>query len=655
MPQISPSNNTDLIEISGDDINGIDFTVGPGGVHVEKTGTLQNSGNLTVGSSGVLKLSGNGVRPANKGQIISSGRLSLDGSIVNLAGVISVGTFNSSPNSTVYNGRTIGDGGGFDIVPNSYLSFEEIYTTSTNSIHNVSNYGSIDFNIGGKNGDEKDFYMSQVFDNQMGVVNIAKGTKMVIKSNASLFNSPASTITNNGTIDNSEAPSRIIDQSTGFKNFGTYSGTGHITNDWQNNGVIQPGNSSGGMLFGGSYTQNAGSKEIQLGGTENYDFHRRNTEHDFIEVKGDMIIGDDVQLDVSLIDDFELEVDQEFIIAKVDGELAGTFDGLKEGDSVGRFANSDGGKSKLYISYKAGDGNDIALSTNRPIDDIDNANTKPPTGASLLLTAISPDASIKKNKNGSFQMEMTGVETINWFTESPDRAEGTWKPKKLQRQWDKYFSDSEPNASTTFRSGGLAGELGFANFEMFKPKIKCVDRCDATFSQYNLKFKLKPISKNGKDKLTNLAGEGFIVTGLFIDPGNTSQGTTYPPNPDLAPWVQQLLLGLVGSAGEEQLNLSGRDLTRAQLSNGLDSNDNIREPYTNLYNADFTKAILNGANLTGVDLTDADLTGADLTNANFFKAIMTDATLTDAIWKDTFCPNGDLVNSPCTAKQLIPA
>ena len=52
---------------------------------------------------------------------------------------------------------------------------------------------------------------------------------------------------------------------------------------------------------------------------------------------------------------------------------------------------------------------------------------KPPAGSSLLFSAISPEASIKKNKNGIFQMEIKDVESINWFTDRPQRSEGSWK------------------------------------------------------------------------------------------------------------------------------------------------------------------------------------------------------------------------------------
>ncbi|WP_413357822.1 calcium-binding protein [Prochlorococcus sp. MIT 1201] len=51
------------------------------------------------------------------------------------------------------------------------------------------------------------------------------------------------------------------------------------------------------------------------------------------------------------------------MIAKVDGDLSGEYDGLDEGDSVGRFKNENGGKLDLFITYKGGDVNGIELYT----------------------------------------------------------------------------------------------------------------------------------------------------------------------------------------------------------------------------------------------------------------------------------------------------
>ena len=56
---------------------------------------------------------------------------------------------------------------------------------------------------------------------------------------------------------------------------------------------------------------------------------------------------------------FELHRGYSFTTLRVGGTLTGQFDGLGEGDVVGNFGGQD-----LFISYVAGDGNDIGLFTN---------------------------------------------------------------------------------------------------------------------------------------------------------------------------------------------------------------------------------------------------------------------------------------------------
>ena len=101
---------------------------------------------------------------------------------------------------------------------------------------------------------------------------------------------------------------------------------------------------------------------IELGGESDKNRHRTNTEHDFIDITGDLII-DGGSLETSLIDGFKLERGQEFLIAKIGGNLIGHYEGLEEGDSVGMFESIYGHKIGLHISYVAGDGNDISLFT----------------------------------------------------------------------------------------------------------------------------------------------------------------------------------------------------------------------------------------------------------------------------------------------------
>ena len=60
--------------------------------------------------------------------------------------------------------------------------------------------------------------------------------------------------------------------------------------------------------------------------------------------------------------------------------------------------------------------------------------TKPPAGSSLLFGALADSGHVKQRKNGSYRMVLEGVDEINWFTDRPNRAEGSWKPQKLLRR-----------------------------------------------------------------------------------------------------------------------------------------------------------------------------------------------------------------------------
>ena len=261
---------------------------------------------------------------------------------------------------------------------------------------------------------------------------------------------------------------------------------------------------------------------------------------------------------------------------------------------------------------------------------------QPPAGSSLLFSAISYEGFIKERKNDIFQMEMKNVESINWFTERPERAEGSWKPKKLVKQWDKYFADSEPNAQTTFRVTGIAGEQGFATFEMFKPKIS---------SNNNLKFKVKPISENGKDSFNNLVGKELDIVSLFIDSAISGLPSCFP--------------------NCYEADLRGLDMSGQQLVSDFSWADFSPKgtTKTNLTKVDLTNANLYGADLTGANLTGAILSEAELHYANLSGANLTDAAMdhTDLYgakydsnttwptwnwWRSTTCPDGSNSHAP---------
>ena len=186
--------------------------------------------------------------------------------------------------------------------------------------------------------------------------------------NARIVNYGSVDIENGGTIINkgSIANYGIINTADVLFIEGSIIGTGLIIGDVVGGGDIRPGASAGGFLVNGSLTLSEGStKFIELANDYDANRDRVNTGYDFLDVTGDLIL-DGATIDVELIDGFELDLNQEFIIAKVDGELIGTYDGLEQGAIVGKFDSIFGEmKMNLFINYEAGDGNDIALSTSQ--------------------------------------------------------------------------------------------------------------------------------------------------------------------------------------------------------------------------------------------------------------------------------------------------
>jgi len=129
---------------------------------------------------------------------------------------------------------------------------------------------------------------------------------------------------------------------------GDYTGQGDIFFG----GQFQPGNGPGMVdvlqIESDAFFENGSTLMIELAGTDSGDF-------DQLQLARDLTIAG--ALDVALVGSFELLAGQEFVIATIDQQRFGGFVGLGEGDLVGNFGGHD-----LFISYMAGDGNDIALS-----------------------------------------------------------------------------------------------------------------------------------------------------------------------------------------------------------------------------------------------------------------------------------------------------
>ncbi|MEM9353442.1 MAG: hypothetical protein AAGA92_10555 [Planctomycetota bacterium] len=137
--------------------------------------------------------------------------------------------------------------------------------------------------------------------------------------------------------------------------FGAYSGNGVEGPGLVNlEGTVSPGFSPGTSSFGGNLQLgDAASLLIELAGPN------AGSGYDQVTVAGDLTL--DGQLLVSLLDGFTPGLNQMFDIATVNGVLIGEFEGLGEGASVGIF-----GGAELFITYAAGDGNDVALFTAIP-------------------------------------------------------------------------------------------------------------------------------------------------------------------------------------------------------------------------------------------------------------------------------------------------
>ncbi|MBB6429109.1 PEP-CTERM sorting domain-containing protein [Algisphaera agarilytica] len=132
------------------------------------------------------------------------------------------------------------------------------------------------------------------------------------------------------------------------------------------NGLVSgPGGffGSGTAIFNGGYAPGASPAVVEH--ENNVVFSDTNTleielaglalgEFDRLEILQDLEI--DGLLDIKLIDGFTLDLNQEFVILDVMGTTTGQFLGLGEGDLVDTFDGTD-----LFISYVAGDGNDVSL------------------------------------------------------------------------------------------------------------------------------------------------------------------------------------------------------------------------------------------------------------------------------------------------------
>jgi hypothetical protein len=318
-------------------------------------GTLNNSGTLTNYSGCTLTnddtlYNYSGGTLNNEGTLTTSGMLNNRAELTNYSGgtlynagtVTNHGTLNNDGGGTLYNQGTLTNSGmlnNIGILNNDIGGTLDNDGMLKNNINvTLDNYGTLNNNAGGT------LANSGTLNNHSTLINYS-GSWLYNGFGGQLWNSGE--FTNNGT----------IDTTTGvFVNAGTLNGSGHIKGRWIDHGKFKPGNSAGVMTIDGDYFKVEGSKEIELGGLLDGDGDKSLTEFDWIDVTGNVELAG--LLNVSLIDGFELHRGNTFEFLRVGGTLTGQYDGLGEGDLVGNFGGED-----LFITYTAGDGNDVALYT----------------------------------------------------------------------------------------------------------------------------------------------------------------------------------------------------------------------------------------------------------------------------------------------------
>ncbi|KZR62335.1 hypothetical protein [Prochlorococcus sp. MIT 1303] len=325
----STLNNLSFLKISGDEV----------------VSTLDNNGGTINNKCGETPP---GVDDIFWGLRVSAGKLNINngGKLYNYgSSTIQIGIEGSDRQSELsvyddgklcnYDSSTLNNTGNLNINNSSLDNYDSSTLNNSGTLNMVNN-------------STLDNYDSSTLNNS-GTLNI--------NNNSAVVNNTFSTINNDGIINNAN---NDLGES-GFSNNGTYQGSGKILGSWQDYGTVKPGNSSAAarMLVDGNYYKKGGSTEIELGGTLGgwWKF----AEFDRIEITGDLELAGDLR--VLAINYFQLSAGDSFVITRVDGDLDGQYDGLNEGDSVGSFESDNSGILELFITYKGGDGNDIALYT----------------------------------------------------------------------------------------------------------------------------------------------------------------------------------------------------------------------------------------------------------------------------------------------------
>ncbi|MEZ6093681.1 MAG: PEP-CTERM sorting domain-containing protein [Pirellulaceae bacterium] len=352
---------------------------GAGNLTIENQGLVTVGGNTTIGTNGAITLDGGrfefGTMSLTDYHRISS----LSGSLKGYVSATGINHVDSFSNPTVDTSEVIAQNGG--ILYGSALLDGGLHNLGSGELRTLSsdwvrfggngsiNEGRIN-NFGGVvefGGDLTNASTGQisgrgVFVASGGLTNqgamhfsgttdilgdVTNDTGGLIVTSGNATTSFYDNVVNQGEIRTSGTGSTVF--------FGDVSGSGTFTGTGTTffEGGLNPGNSPGVLEFSGDVVLGSESlTTFELGGLNYGEFDK-------------LIIGGDLtmlgSMSVEMWNGFGLAHNMEFLIIEVGGNQFGNFSGFGEGDLVGNFGGFD-----LFISYAAGDGNDVALFTAVP-------------------------------------------------------------------------------------------------------------------------------------------------------------------------------------------------------------------------------------------------------------------------------------------------
>ena len=354
-------------------------------ITVDSTGaynqlTFQNRGTISVVRNAMLhNQSGGAVYNYatsgfyNYGTLTNDGQLNNYGEIQNNDGTLTNNNLLTNDNlmsnaGSLVNNKTFYNNGGGNLVNNGMLT--NSYLGKVTNEGELKNYGTLT-NAGGSlvndfgstlTNENGGTLTNQGMMSNAGTLSV-HGTmynREILSNDNTMFIWRGATLLNTGSFKNEVTLNHLgtLDTTDGqFTNYGTLNGSGSIKGSYTDHGHTKPGNSAGVMTIDGDYLKMAGSKEIELGGLFDGGGDKSLTEHDWLNVTGNVELAG--TLDVKLLGGFELHRGNVFNFLRVGGTLNGQYDGLDDGDLVGNFGGQD-----LFITYGGGDGNDVALFTN---------------------------------------------------------------------------------------------------------------------------------------------------------------------------------------------------------------------------------------------------------------------------------------------------